>query len=162
MLQALIDQNHLKISLDSFVAQIKAAAGDASNYVYDGPTATSVPLTPSSFPGVGSSGMKAVADVFSSSNPNHTDALSQSDGSAIWIRSGDWASFAGISSSFNGSYGSGTLLHEILHKKAVAGGFTHSPGDPQMENALDAIGMKAGDYLLGRNRISDQLGRICF
>jgi hypothetical protein len=60
--------------------------------------------------------------------------------------------------SFAGQYGLGTMMHELLHKQAVGGGFSHS----QMSTALARIGLSPGDYALGHNAISDQIGRLCF
>lgn len=58
-----------------------------------------------------------------------------------------------------GSYGLGTLLHELLHKSAVGGGFPHT-GEMSMESALAAIGaITTGLY---RNTVSLSLGAICF
>ena len=57
------------------------------------------------------------------------------------------------------SYGLGTLMHEILHKSLVGGGFSHD----QMNGALDAVG--AGVPGLGHSGglgTSDRIGQICF
>ena len=55
------------------------------------------------------------------------------------------------------SYGLGTLTHELLHKKSVAGGFSHDA----MTRALDVVGAAGGDTY-GRNDISDRIARLCF
>ena len=157
-LQTLISQNNLNISVDTLLGQLSTVAGDAANYVYDGPSATSVPLDPAAFPGVASAGSRTVADTFAN-NPGQ-EAISQYNGSAIWIRADQWSSSLGglVPSSYASSYGSGTLMHEILHKKAASGGFSHD----QMSKALAAAGVNLADYTLGHNPISDALGRICF
>jgi RHS repeat-associated protein len=152
-LQAYIDEQHLNISVDALVAQIKATAADAESYVYDGPS-SAVPVTPASFPGYSGS---TVGDTFTSNSSQQS--LSQYDGSAIYIRAGDWQSFLGVSSSYNGSYGSGTLLHEIIHKKSVGGGMIgHDPMDAALSSVVQgtlAVGM-------GHNKESDLLGQLCF
>jgi hypothetical protein len=48
------------------------------------------------------------------------------------------------------------LLHEVLHKQSVGGGFSHQ----QMEDALDAV--KAPPRHLGRDDISGRIGMLCF
>jgi hypothetical protein len=69
----------------------------------------------------------------------YLEGLSQYNGYAIWLRvisdwSGAWKgassqhvhtiSLSGKGGQVN-SYGLGTLLHEVLHKNSVGGGFTH-------------------------------------
>jgi RHS repeat-associated protein len=161
-----------KPQCDKFFASLAAAGGvseasledavvktatDSENYVYDG-VGSSTLLTQPSFPNVASPGVSTVGQWFAA-NPG-AQALSQFNGSAIWINAGDWGPQLGglVSSTFSGNYGLGTLLHELLHKQSVDGGFTHD----QMAAALAAAGISPGDYGLGRNAISDQLGRICF
>ena len=77
-----------------------------------------------------------------------------------WIRAGSWepSLFGVIRSSFDGPYGSGLLMHELLHKQMVGGGFTHD----QMFSALGAVGLSPQDRTMGRSPISDLIGRICF
>ncbi len=159
-LAALIKQNNLNIDLDTLMGQIASVAGEARNYVYDGPSATSVPFDSSRFPGVDPQGARTVADHFAQDRSR--EALSQATGSAIWIRADRWQlAFSGlIRSSYDSPYGSGTLMHELLHKQAISGGFTHG----QMTNALVSIGQDPATRILGHDRtgISDLLGRICF
>jgi hypothetical protein len=156
-LAALIMQNGLSTSVTMLSGQIMTMATSATAFVYDGPSSNTV-LSADKFPGAASPGVNTVAAWFTANSG--AVALSQYNGAAIWIRSNDWTSALGglVSSSFAGQYGLGTMMHELLHKQGVAGGFTHS----QMASALSAIGISPGDYPLGRNAISDQVGRICF
>ncbi len=81
-----------------------------------------------------------------------------------FFRKGDWGSgfstglFSPYATSGGSatSYGLGTLTHELLYKKSVGGGFSHS----DMNAALDAVGVAGGT--LGRNDISDRIARLCF
>ena len=148
------------ISVDGFISQLQATAVDAESFVFDGPS-SSVPLDENKFPGVSSPGVNTVGDTFS--NVPNQEALSQFNGSAIFLK-GDWGSgwltgaLSGYANS-NGtatSYGLGTLTHELLHKKSVGGGFSHS----DMNAALDAVGAAGGTF--GRNDISDRIARLCF
>ncbi|MGA8437917.1 MAG: hypothetical protein WB714_06795 [Candidatus Sulfotelmatobacter sp.] len=50
----------------------------------------------------------------------------------------------------------GTVTHEMLHKQAVAGGFTHE----QMDTALTAAG--APPTATGDNPESYGIGSLCF
>jgi hypothetical protein len=144
------------ISIDGLISQLQATASDAQNYVYDGPSSNE-PLDHSKFPGADGS---TIGQWFSAHNG--AGALSQANGSAIFL-SGAWE--GGSSSLFDPlmtwggnptAYGLGMLLHELLHKQSVAGGFSHQ----QMEDALDAV--KAPLRNLGRDDISDRIGKICF
>ena len=45
-------------------------------------------------------------------------------------------------------------MHELLHKNIIGGGFTHD----QLRSTVDAVGTVA---TVGRNAISDQIGKIC-
>jgi hypothetical protein len=54
------------------------------------------------------------------------------------------------------SYGLGTLLHEILHKAAVGGGFDHDQIDTALRNSGGYTGA------VGPNPLSLSLGKICF
>jgi hypothetical protein len=145
--------------VDSLISQLQATASSAQNYVYDGPSSTT-PLDSNSFPNVSSAGAKTVGDTFD--NPGQI-ALSQFNGAAIFVGSGDWGSgiAVGIFSPFANTdgtatqYGLGVLTHELLHKQSIGGGFSHE----DMTNALDAVG--APGATLGRNDISDRIGRLC-
>jgi len=148
------------ISVDALISQLQATASDAQNYLYDGPSST-VPLDGNKFPGVSSPGVNTVGDTFS--NVPNQEALSQFNGSAIFLK-GDWGSgfLTGLFSPYATSggsatsYGLGTLTHELLHKKSVGGGFSHS----NMNAALNAVGAAGGTF--GRNDISDRIARLCF
>jgi len=148
------------ISVDALISQLQATASDAQNYVYDGPSST-VPLDGNKFPGVSSPGVNTVGDTFS--NVPNQEALSQFNGSAIFLK-GDWGSgfLTGLFSPYATSggsatsYGLGTLTHELLHKKSVGGGFSHS----NINAALNAVGAAGGTF--GRNDISDRIARLCF
>jgi uncharacterized protein RhaS with RHS repeats len=155
-LAKLIKENNLKISVDDLIAQIQSTAGAAQGNVFDGPS-SNVPITQDTFPGYTD---KTVGDYFRAASGR--EALSQFNGSAIYIVKANWEpSWLWGASSYNGTYGSGTLMHEVLHKQSVGGGFTH----PQMGNALGSIGLNPGnDRKLGHDvyGISDELARICF
>ena len=144
----------------SLIGQLQATAVDAQSYIYDGPS-SNVPLDESKFPGASSDGSTTVGQWFGA----HTGsiALSQKNGSAIFLTIEDWQ--AGSSSlmspytTWGGTvtpYGLGVLTHELLHKNTVGGGFSHA----QMEEALNAIG--APRRTLGREDIADRIGKICF
>jgi len=148
-------------SVDALISQLQATASSAQNYLYDGPS-SSVPLDENKFPGASSAGATTVGQTFEDS-PGQL-ALSQKNGAAIFLRSGDWGSgpLAGIFSPFANSdgsatsYGLGVLTHELLHKLSVGGGFSH--GD--MKAALNSVG--APGSTLGREDIADRIGRLCF
>jgi hypothetical protein len=69
-------------------------------------------------------------------------------------------SLSGVMVSFlNGKvnyYGMGTAMHEILHKQAVGGGFSHD----QMDTAIKAVG--SPPLTGGHNADSDGIGKLCF
>ena len=154
----LIEENHLKIGVDDLMNEVMKAADEATGKVYDGPS-SSTPITADAFPGVDSSRFSTVSSLFAANSG--IEAESQFNGAAIWVRANNWASGGTYNSGNSASqYGLGTLLHEILHKKMVSGGFTHSPGPEQLEDALR--GIKQTDTYLGRNWISYNLGEICF
>ena len=50
-------------------------------------------------------------------------------------------------------YGLGTVMHEILHKQAVAGGFSH----PEMDEAIAAVGRPP--LALGHNNESEMFAK---
>jgi RHS repeat-associated protein len=148
------------ISVDALVSQLQATASDAQNYVYDGPSST-VPLDANKFPGAASPGVNTVGQHFA--DKTGEAGLSQFNGSAIFL-SGDWGSgvLTGILSAYakaDGSatsYGLGILTHELLHKRSVGGGFSHS----NMEAALDAAG--APGRILGQEDIASRIAQLCF
>jgi hypothetical protein len=157
---ALIEQNGIDANADSLMDQVAAIAGEISSggYVYDGPSSTTE-LTEDKFPTTASPGVSTVGQWFAANNG--ALALSQHNGLAVFFRSSSWSRTGPLVDWLTGrpsQYGLGTALHEILHKKSISGGFSHS----QIDAALSAAGMRSGDYGLGRNRESDQLGRLCF
>jgi RHS repeat-associated protein len=148
------------ISIDGLIGQLQATANEAQNYIYDGPI-SNTSLEKSHFLDTGSGGAKTVGAFFSKTNG--LEALSQYDGAAIFVRTGDWTGrWSSLFSSFatwGGKatpYGLGILTHELLHKQMVGGGFNHD----EMRGALDAVGVSG--FALGREDISDRIGRICF
>jgi hypothetical protein len=152
-------------SKDQLISQLLATANEARQYIYDGPS-SNVPLDPVKFPTAVSPGLATVGQWFKagSVSPNYFEALSQYNGSAIFFRLDDWWSWVnglfsqyikGASGKLN-YYGMGTVTHEVLHKQAVAGGFTHD----QMDIALTAAGVPP--ITIGHNAESDGIGKLCF
>ena len=148
------------VSADTLMNQVVSVASDIlqHSYVYEGPS-SNTPLDPDKFPDAASPGVSTVGQWFAQNN--NRQALSQFNGSAILIRQDDWTGItgqfvSGVSSQTVNQYGLGALLHEILHKQAVGGGFTHD----QMQAALDAIG--APSPTLGRAAQADRTGQVCF
>jgi RHS repeat-associated protein len=143
------------ISTDDLISQFQAAAKEAVSFVYDGPS-SSRNLDPDDFPGAAGPGVTTVGQWFGADRKR--EGLSQFNGAAIWIRQDDWNGWG--SGYFAGSaptaYGRGTMMHELLHKASVGGGFSHS----QMNAALEAVGAPVRD--LYKNEISSPLGKICF
>jgi hypothetical protein len=95
--------------------------------------------------------------------------LSQVNGLAIWIRAANWQGGVldplspFVSGGAVNSYGLGILLHEVLHKQMVGGGFNHNnPGGDPMTRALNAMGLNQGNAVGGRNWQSDHISRLCF
>jgi hypothetical protein len=99
------------------------------------------------------------------STGSYAEGLSQFNGYAVWFRLDNWHSwFKGYFSDFliNSTgrvnyLGVGTVMHEVLHKQAVSGGFTHD----QMNTAIKAVFSSlptAGSY----NVESVGLGNACF
>ncbi len=139
-------------------AAMVARNGSRSETVYDGESSQTL-LTEDKFLNSGADGARTVSQWFSQ-HPG-AEALSQFNGDAIFIRKDMWEPFFMLSGPFydNGnpsSYAMGTLMHEILHKGAVGGGFNHS----QMEAALNSIG--AYSRPVSQNGISASLASICF
>jgi hypothetical protein len=147
-------------SVDTMITQIQKLAVDAQNYIYDGPSST-IPLDKSKFGDSASAGATTVSQWFDQNDG--AIALSQQNGSAIFLHTSDWhgkwSSLDSPFSKWNGTptpYGLGVLLHELLHKQMVAGGFNHD----QMRNALNKVGAPGAVY--GREDISDRIRKICF
>jgi hypothetical protein len=113
------------------------------------------------FPGANADGAGTIGAWFGQNSQR--EALSQINGNAIWIRFDNWS---GATSSyrelFSGSisrYGLGTLMHELLHKNHIGGGFSHTA----MQNALMSVGAGAGSMPAdGRNMNSLGMASICF
>ena len=141
---------------EQLAGAVIAAAGATfdQNLLCDGPTSTEV-LDQERFAESSSKGQKTVGEWFGFDA--RRQALSQQNGNAIWIRAEDWAGAFSVFRSGNGASacGLGTLMHEFFHKRHV-GGFDHS----QMEEALKRAGYS--HVTLGRNQISDAIGRLCF
>ena len=135
---------------DTIIGAVKISAADAINYVYDGPS-SNVVLDPVKFPDVATAKVHTVGQWFTYAGRGR-QALSQYDGNAIFVLA-DHAMFAGDAEPTD--YGIAALLHEILHKKHVGGGFDHG----QMTTALKKAGVLSRS--LGRNDISQSF-RICF
>lgn len=161
---ALLNQfaNMAHIPQAMLIAQLQKAANAARIHTYDGPSST-VPLDPIKFPGIASSGIATVGQWFNA--PPRGEGLSQFNGDAVWVSLDDWHNWIPGAAPLtqmifhNGKvnyYGMGTLMHEILHKQAVGGGFTH----PQMNTAITAVGWP---LLTGGHEIrSEAIGKFCF
>lgn len=152
--------------------EIQSTASGAMNYIYDGPSAIKTPweectppgcvaMFPVWFTGGSEPSGYTVSQFFQSSN---IEGLSQYNGYAIWLRLiSDWdGSWLGLSSQYIhtpggkvNSYGLGTLLHEVLHKNSVGGGFTHG-------NMSQALGIGSCDPWLSHNTCSDYIAAKCF
>ena len=141
--------------------EVAAGAASAVGYVYDGPSSQTV-LDPTKFPGANQNGATTVSGWFA--QHSGAEALSQYNGWAIFIDSGAWSPYGlGL---FNGpsytstgpsSYAVGTMLHELLHKQMIAGGFSHE----QIDRALRALGAMPFDSGTA-NAESLGLAHICF
>jgi hypothetical protein len=153
--------NISQIPQAALIAELQATANDARDYTYDGPI-SSTALDPVKFPGVASSGVTTVGQWFAADSSR--EGLSQFNGSAVWVRLNDWHSwikgwfsqFLIFSTGKVNYYGMGTVMHEILHKQAVGGGFTHS----QMNGAIGAVGWPS--LTIGHNNDSEGIGKLCF
>jgi hypothetical protein len=156
----------------TLIAQLQQAANGARDFVFDGPS-SDVPLDPVKFPKSGSPGVTTVGEWFAAhaTYPVYADGFSQFDGYAVWFRLDDWYSwlkgyfskFLIFSSGKINYYGMGTAMHEILHKQAVGGGFTHDvpPGPLDMGTAVNAVGWPPG-INPDNNMLSEAFGRMCF
>jgi RHS repeat-associated protein len=156
---ALVQENHLDIDAATLMAEVVGVAktGAYNGNVYDGPS-SATPLNSVNFPGTSAPG--GTVGSYFAQNYNNV-ALSQFNGAAIFIRQSDWSGWFSpfASGSTPNQLGLGTLLHEILHKQAVGGGFGHD----QLTNALNAIGAPPARLgQSGTQAISGRLGSICF
>ena len=156
----------------TLIAQLQATANRAfaGDYIYDGPSSTT-PLAPAKFPGMASAGIATVGQWFDLHGVmgDYAEGLSQFNGDSVWVRFNEW--FSWLSRTFPGTLGSylltssghlnsyamGTLMHEILHKQTVGGGFSH----PQMDTAITAV-LGYLPTALGRNSDSLGIGQLCF
>ena len=148
------------ISVAGLIAQLQTMADVSQNYLYDGPS-SETPLDPDKFGNSSSAGAQTVSQWFGQNSGSI--ALSQQNGAAIFLNTSDWGSgWSGLFSPFSTwsgnptAYGLGVLTHELLHKETVGSGFSHQ----EMTRALDAAGAPGRD--LGREDISDRIGKICF
>jgi RHS repeat-associated protein len=157
--KALIKAAGLKTEVDALMDQVAVAARDAQSYVYDG-VHSGTELSAQSFPSTGSQDVNTVSQWFAADGSRQ--ALSQSSGLAIFIRPDQWTPHTGMMTGFISGevneYGMGTMLHELLHKQMISGGFSHQT----MNTALTAVGMGASNYGLYNNRQSEQIGKLCF
>ena len=158
------------ISENTLIAELQSMADAAGTTVYDGPS-SSTPLDPIKFPGVASPDIATVGQWFAVTGARQ--GLSQFNGSAVFFRFDQWNSWIFSSMTFNkfliknsgqvNYYGMGTAMHEIMHKQAVGGGFTHNT-PPDSRDFLTIIGtvVDVPPQTAGQNVISDALGEICF
>ena len=150
----------------NLIAQLQAVANGARYKVFDGPSSPTW-LDPVKFPDIASPGVSTVGQWFAA-GPGR-EGLSQFNGYAVWVDLDEWHSWirAWLSpmlyspKPFVGGqkvnyYGMGTVMHEILHKQAVGGGFTH----PQMDAAIGAVGWP--ELELYHNNESVGIGKLCF
>jgi hypothetical protein len=165
---------------ETLLNEIQSTASAAMNYIYDGPSSTTawqqctppgcIAMFPVWFTGFQAPPNYQVKQIFEqySSTP-YLEGLSQYDGYAIWLRViSDWSgAWEGLTSQYIhtfslskggqvNSYGLGTLLHEVLHKNSVGGGFTH-------ENLAQALNIGAcQDNGGGHNTCSQAIANSCF
>jgi hypothetical protein len=165
----------------SLAAQIKATAEEAKYFIYDGPTSETVwqqclepgciSMFPVWFTGTQEPNGYLIRDFFVTSGTQYQEGLSQYNGSAIWLRLFDWrGDYKGLFSQYITTftvspskfgkvnyYGMGLLLHELLHKRTVGGGFTHG----ELGTAL-SINCEPGVFGVSHNACSDIIGQRCF
>lgn len=152
--QALVGPNG---NVDALMKQVATTAGQIASggYLYDGRSSKTT-LDPEKFPNTAYGNVDTVGEYFD--DVAGREALSQFNGLAIWLRPSDWGSFGPMVEFPGGSanwYGLGTLMHEILHKEMIGGGFTHE----QIKSAL-STSLIAESW--NKNAISASLGKICF
>ena len=174
-----LGQNFTKTAL---IAEIqKTANGTAKDdNVLDGPSSKTkwqqcsepncVAMFPVWFTGEARPDNYTVGDDFAANGPgslHYEEALSQYNGYPIWLRVfSDWSgSWKGLTSQYIHTlslskagqvnpYGLGTLLHEVLHKQSVGGGFTHA-------DMSRALGLGSCDGF-SQNGCSSAIGNACF
>jgi hypothetical protein len=155
------------VSEATLVAQLQATANRARNWVFDGPSSPTL-LDPVKFPHAASPGVTTVGQWFGANSgiANYAEGFSQFNGDAVWVRLNEWTSWTSrnlsvhfLTGLFGGhlnSYAMGTLMHEILHKQTVGGGFSH----PQMDAAINAVGWPPP--VQNENDDSVGIGKLCF
>jgi hypothetical protein len=131
--------------MDDVVAVAKNAS--TNGLMYNGAKATDT-VDATRFPGTDFTG--TIGQLFNSDS--NLLALPQFNGSAIWINSGFFEK-QGTS-----SYAMGVLMHELLHKESVGGGFNHTN---EMPNALNAAGAPPAKLGQGQD-VGSRIGQICF
>jgi hypothetical protein len=162
-------------------ALARRIVNSAVDYIYDGPSSTipwdqctppnCVAKFPVWFTGEQKPNGYLVKQEFEANGPgtfHYLEGLSQYNGAAIWLRSfpywsGAWKGLISqyittISLSKSGqvnSYGLGTLLHEVLHKQSVGGGFTHA-------NMSQALGLGSCAAVGTQNGCSNAIAAACF
>jgi len=153
----------------TLIKQLQSTANSARDYVYDGPT-SNTSLDPIKFPGAASPGVATVGQWFASNNtyPSYADGFSQFNGNAVWFRLDNWHGwvlnqFTKFFSTKLNYYALGTVMHEILHKQAVGGGFTHNkpPDARDMDRVISLVGWPSGMVDIN-NRESEAFGLLCF
>jgi RHS repeat-associated protein len=164
-LQALVSENGLSMTAGQLANEIQSTAQaiesspacNNSLCVFDG-TSSNTPLDSAAFPGTGSATAQTVGQF--SMQGNGATGLSQFNGLAIFVDPSQW-SWAGVMNNLFSStargLGIGTLVHEILHKQMVAGGFSHG----EMDSALTAAGYPLGSDQ-GSSADSAGIAALCF
>jgi hypothetical protein len=156
------------ITKSTLIQQIKQTAERAIDYVYDGPTADN-PLNPIQFPNIATPGVSTVRQWFAANGG--AQGLSQFNGYATWYRLDLWKTwlFGVVPSSFLigntgrlNSYAVGTVMHEIMHKAFVGGGFTHDVPPRDYADALQQAGINHTPPTLELNFQSYNFGIACF
>jgi regulation of enolase protein 1 (concanavalin A-like superfamily) len=169
----------------ALLTEIQTTASAAINYVYDGPSSTTlwqqctepncVAMFPVWFTGQQKPSGYLVKQEFEDNGPgtfHYIEGLSQYNGAAIWLRLDEWSGlWKGLTSSYIttisfttfsqakagqvNSYGLGTLFHEVLHHRTVGGGFTHA-------NMAHALGIESCSSGGEHNDCSTAIGTRCF
>ncbi len=164
--------NIARIPEATLAAQLQATARGSRDFVFDGPS-SNAPLDPAKFPGAASPGVTTVGEWFGlyDVSPYYAEGFSQFNEYAVWFRLNDWQSwikgwFSGFLITSTGKvnyYAMGTVMHEVLHKQAVGGGFTHNkpPDARDMGAAISAVGWPSG-MVPDHNPLSEAFGLLCF
>jgi hypothetical protein len=160
--KSLISTLNLNTDVDTLMDKVTIAAKDSLFSIFDGPSAKNVALTSDKFGRSNTAGANTVAEWFSAYGGR--DAVSQLNGTAIFIRANDWKPYLGGLQNGNfytpqgpSKYALGTLMHELLHKQSTTGGIE---GHEPFEDALSNIGALHGAGAM--NDVSVSLGDICF